>query len=543
MKVHIVSGLLAVFIFFAFSRQLFAQLVCNPNDRIYTDLELWMDRGLTDRLPPLRPYPLQLVKKILADVKARGDQTDRELVGFYLSKIDGRFNLHAVASALARTDFSDKYAELGLWGYVQGSLLPWITYSTKIGVVGTSDQTPALLSDYQRSLLDYVPDNVQSMLHFYPRMSMIGSWTIGTDSIYLQAGDIRGSYGPFWEDNAVLSADSPEAGQFSVVYHDTSVSVTLAVLSIAASDENGNGLAPDKFLSLGGLDFYVNDWLTVGFLQAMVWGKVFTPLYALPVVSFYSEGLVGYPDNAFIGVSGEAKLPAAMKADALLYVDDASFNDLIRFDFNTMLLVAFQAGLSWTSNLPYLTRIRITNLLITPYTYSHEDYIGAQPLSAPDYTNYLNYTNQGTNIGPSIEPNSDRIEIEALARPLSWLDVTGFGRFIIHGNASTGLSIIGVGDGSIFDNGVDSNGYTFAPDTGRPPGWVYDRFLSQAVLEKVVQAGFTTVAYLETSVGEIQISLGYTFEYILNGTVVGIGPVAGNDATNNYLSLGVTYTY
>ncbi len=249
--------------------------------------------------------------------------------------------------------------------------------------------------------------------------------------------------------------------------------------------------------------------------------------------------MVGYPDNAFIGLSGGVKLPGQMKADVLLYVDDASFNDLIRLNFNTMLLAALQVGLSWTPNLPYLTRIRITNLLITPYTYSHENY-GNNPVGP----NYLNYTNQGTNIGPSIQPNSDRIEIEALARPLSWLDVTTFGRFILHGNASSGLGIVNSpGDGTIFDNGADGNGFTFSPDTGRPAGWVYDRFLSQSVLEKVLQAGFTTTAYLETPVGEVKVSLSYTFQWILDGSVPGTGPAAGNDSINNYIGLGVTFTY
>jgi hypothetical protein len=538
-KTFLIGALVVATLLFASISPAFAQLVSDPNDRLYTDLELWMDRGLTDKLPPLRPYPVQLVKKVLADVKARGNQADQDLAAFYLSKIDGGANVHAIASALARTTFTDKYAELGLLGSLQGSIVPWMTYSAKIGIVATSEQAPALLPDYQRNPLDYVSDNVKSIYHFYPRMSMIGSGTVGTDSVYFQAGAIRGSFGPFWGDNAVLSPDSPQAGQFSFVYHDNSMSLTMALMAITASGAYGNGLYPNKFLALDGLEFYPTDWLTLGVFDAMVWGNRFDPLYLLPVVSFYSEGLTGYPDNAFIGLSGGVKLPAALKADFLLYVDDASFNDLVRLNFNTMLLAALQVGLSWTPNLPFLTRIRITNLLITPYTYSHENY-GNDPTGP----NYLNYTNHGTNIGPSIQPNSDRLEIEALARPLSWLDVTGFGRLILHGNASSGLGIVGSpGDGSIFDNGADSSGFTFSPDTGRSAGWVYDRFLSQSVLEKVLQAGFTTTAYLETPIGEVKATFGYTFEYILDGTIVGVGPVSGNDAINNYVTLGVTFTY
>ena len=247
-----------------------------------------------------------------------------------------------------------------------------------------------------------------------------------------------------------------------------------------------------------------------------MWGHRFDPSYLLPVVSFYVEGMTGYHDNSFISLSGSVKLPAAMKADLLLYVDDAKFQDLLKLNFNTMIQVAFQAGLSWTPNLPFLTRLRITNLLITPYTYSHVSYGGDT-----GGVNFLNYTNNGQNIGSSIQPNSDRIQVEALMRPMQWMDLNLFGRFIIHGNATTGPNADGSpNDGSIWDNGEDSNGLTFAPNTGRPADWVYTRFLSQSVLEKVFQIGFDTTAYVETPVGDVQVNFSYTFESILNGSVL-----------------------
>ena len=33
----------------------FAQIAADPNDRLYTDLEMWMDKGLTGHLPQVRP--------------------------------------------------------------------------------------------------------------------------------------------------------------------------------------------------------------------------------------------------------------------------------------------------------------------------------------------------------------------------------------------------------------------------------------------------------------------------------------------------------
>ena len=541
MKTLVVSAFAAIVLLLGGIAPAFAQLVADPNDRLYTDLEVWMDRGLTDNLPPTRPYPVQLVKKILSNVEARGDTADKQLAAWYLSKIDGGANAHGIASALARTDTVNGYAQLFAGGSLQGSFLPWMTYSAELGVVGvTTTNTSYLLPEYQRTQLDFVQDTgVKSVKGLYPRMSMIGGGAIGTDEVYLQAGVLRGSYGPFWGDNAVLSPTSPQSGQFAFVFHNNSMSGNIVLMDISATDASGGSLSPDKFLSIGGLEFYPLDWLTLGVFDAMVWGQRFDTLYLLPVVSFYAEGMAGYPDNAFIGLSGGVKLPGAVRIDILVNFDDAAFNDLIRFNFNTMLLAAFQVGVTWTPNLPFLTRLRVANLLITPYTYTHDNY----NLPGPTGPNYLNYTNNGQNIGPSILPNSDRIEVEALIRPVSWVDVNAFSRFIIHGNPSAGLGL-SPGDGSLNDTGIDSSGGdTFKPDYPLPPGYGYLRFLTQSVLEKVFQAGFDTAAYLETPIGEVKVTLSYTFEYVLDGNVPGSGPVSGNNAINNYLGLGVQLTY
>jgi hypothetical protein len=300
----------------------------------------------------------------------------------------------------------------------------------------------------------------------------------------------------------------------------------MLLMDFAATGPTGGSVSPDKFLSIGGLEFYPLDWLTIGVFDSVVWGKRFEPLYLLPVVTFYTQGLVGFPDNSFIGVSGGAQLPGAVKVNFLLYVDDASFNDLIRLDFNTKLKAAFQVGASWTPNLPFLPRLRVTNLLVTPYTYTHPSY------SPSDTANYLNYTNNGQNIGPSLQPNSDRIEIEALVRPASWVDFNLFGRLLLHGNASAGIPGLSPGDGTINDPGITGSGDdTSLPPFPLPAGYGYLRFLTQSVIEKITQAGFEATASFDTSVGEIGVSLSYTFEYVFDAGM------------NNYIGFGVSITY
>jgi hypothetical protein len=133
-------------------------------------------------------------------------------------------------------------------------------------------------------------------------------------------------------------------------------------------------------------------------------------------------------------------------------------------------------------------------------------------------------------MGPSVQPDSARLEISALLRPDPHVDVDSFVRALVHGNASTNAATPYAGTGTIFDNGDAQSAYnTF-------------RFLNQAVLEQTFQAGFSSKAYIILPVGKLQASLGYTFEYIRNKDLGG-GPVSGMNEINNYLNLGIGYMY
>ena len=530
---------LVVSLMFILGGPAFGQIVADPNDRLYTDLELWQNRGLISNLPPLRPYPLQLVKKVLTDVAEHGNEADQELARMYLGQMGEGNHLHAVISSLGRTDTNRGYAQVGVEGSMQGSLVPSISYSTITGIVGVQGAGTAVLPEFGRANLDFVNDGSVHPIGptgLTPRMSMIAGAALGNESDYFQAGVLRGSFGPFWGDNAILSPSSPQSGHFSLTLQQGSYTVTMALLELSGTDnDGGGGPVPDKYMALNGLELYPTDWLTLGVYEAVVWGPRFEPLYLLPVISFYAQGMAGYHDNSFIGISGGVKLPGAVKADFLLYVDDASFNDLLRLRFNTMLVLSFQTGVSWTPNLPLLTRLSANVLLVTPYTYSHTDDNG----NLPGNPNYLNYTNQGQNIGPSIQPDSARFEVNALLRPVTYLDLNLFGRLTLHGNGSEGIpNMPTTANGSIFDPGYDNNGHaTFSPGYALPAGMVYTRFLTQSVLEKSLQTGFDARLNLDTPIGHVQVSLGYTFQYIINVDLT------ASNALNNFLSLGVVYTY
>ena len=58
--------------------------------------------------------------------------------------------------------------------------------------------------------------------------------------------------------------------------------------------------------------------------------------------------------------------------------------------------------------------------------------------SGDSYFGALAYTNAGQNIGPALDPNSDRITLQAKSRNIGGATVSGVFRLIRHGNASRG---------------------------------------------------------------------------------------------------------
>ena len=500
---------------------LFAQLASDPNDRMYTDLKLWEDRGLVQNLPQLKPYPIQLLKKLLSDVQDKGNPDDAARARAYYADMDGVIHIHPGTGLEARTDFRNAYLQYTfLGGPFQGSLDPLVSYSTWFAGVANNAPGDALEpGPISRSPVDYISDpGVTSIGGVFPRVSLASAASIGSDRFWFQAGDIRGSWGPFWGDNAVLSPMAPQSGQFSVVYRGDNFTAMDSVMAISAVNDDGSGAPqPQKFLALHGLELYLLPWLTVGIFESVVWGPRFEPFYLLPyAVHFYSQGLISYPDNSFIGINGSLKLPQNVRVDFMAYFDDMSFNDIVRLNFNTRMKFAAQGGVSWTPNQPLLARLSFEALMITPYTYSHSD-------PSTGTLNYLDYSNAGQNMGPSLDPDSLRLELNALLRPDPAVDVKPFARLILRGNASAALP---TGNGTIFDDGTQVT----------PPAYESFHFLDQSVIEKRFQLGADTSAFCTLPFGSLKLYATYTFEYILDA-----GLSAGAMAVNNYLTLGFFY--
>ena len=265
-----------------------------------------------------------------------------------------------------------------------------------------------------------------------------------------------------------------------------------------------------------------------------MYGGRFEPVYLLPLsVAFLSQGSFGFADNSLLGVYGVATLLDQLRIPIVIYADDVHFNDLARFNFNTKYKLAAHAGVEWYPLFPVLERVSLDYLAVMPYMYTHWD---ETPGRRVDQPNYSNYTHLGTSIGPSLEPNSDRLTLDVRLAPAERLGVALRLRHSRHGNASDGYldpvdgGGLPDGDGTIFDPGYIGSTPTFQAET---------RFLWQDVLERVTQAGLDVEYRLPLPAGgAATLSAGYLFEHARN-----VDLVEGANLSRHLITLGATYRW
>ena len=534
----------------------FGQFTSDPNDRLYRFLTIWEEKGYIHRVPPVRPYPPQLLKSLLSEVRRKGEPQDSGIADQYYRSLfpqDARAKDERAESAAARDNENllkgSLHPSLGGELMTETEDISW-KLRAAVDTLGSIGDYVAFTGKFAYSFIDNPGDD------FYPRwmnvldesrsgggvisagdreidMAQLGLFGLhfGTDWIYFQAGLMRSSFGPFYDHGAVLGPQAPAAGHFSFTFRATdwltvsSVYLELAAEykeDIATGSRTEIGKVVNKYLVLHSLVFYPFDWWTLGVIQTVVAGNRFNPVYLIPLQHmFYTQQLWGDEDSSFLGFYTEFSLPHDLGIDLLLYVDDwdafggASKTGSTGFNLDSAQnKFALQIGLSWTPSYRVFRRVSLDYLMITPYTYTH---------SAHRAVDFLSYTHAGKNLGSILDPNSDQITLTVFLTPTDWLDLDVWGRFIRHGNASEDYS---TGDGTIYDDGYTSAGdVTF---------YGHSRFLTQDTLEKVLQAGLDLEFRFPLKWGSLSFEMGYILEQIWNKDLV-----SGRNESNQFFSFGI----
>jgi hypothetical protein len=501
--------------------------LADPNDAIYDDLDDWATKGLIKNLPRLRPYTQAMILGLLNEVKARGSTRDAAEAERYLDLLADK-TVHARADLRADTALSDSDSSSSLL-----AATPGLSVNTLIG------------------------DHLGISARVEVTQDVTTDATYGDENIGVQAGFMRGSWGPIYDDGVVIGPQSPHSGQFSFSWRTPSLTADVGLFMLQQgwptsssnldSDGDPVGFNSFKYLMIHGIDWAPSPWLELGIYESMVVVDRFEPLYLLPLSEyFFSQSFSNYAGNSFTGMSASIYLPQAMKLDLVAYADDLSFVSIIRGDWDTKWKMAAQAALSWAPESPLMQRLSLDYTAVFPYMYTHWETAGTDS-NGNDYNGALAYTNAGENIGPALDPNSDRVTVKAKSRTIDGFQLTGLARLIRHGNASAGVADYNsstsasgdasgdLGDSGVFNSSTNNSAWIFQGDypTGTWPE--YFRFLTQSILQISAQAGLDlTYTRPIEGLGTANFDFGYLFEYIAND-----GCVAGITSIKHYLSLSV----
>ena len=77
-------------ILFLFAPVIFSQVSVNPQEQFYSDAVGWYQKGYVERLPQLKPYPVNVIKNMLETVMQDGEPSEQKKASVYYSEFFGK---------------------------------------------------------------------------------------------------------------------------------------------------------------------------------------------------------------------------------------------------------------------------------------------------------------------------------------------------------------------------------------------------------------------------------------------------------------------
>jgi hypothetical protein len=555
----------------------FAQSIIDPSDRLYSDILVWDTLGLVSNLPPLRPYPEQVVKSILNRVMESGSASEQETAKIHYERLFGKpVRVGAKGRGSLQYDNHDeRTTQVDLSLIALGSMtLP------NLDLVSISYDANILASNKAPGE-EIVPANDAYRYDTYDDTANIGRFNLfadintalalGTEKLWFQAGLSRSSWGDFYDNGVVIGPQAAHAGNASVTINQEKWTYSLGLFMLSAASDNGKMPYPGKFMAIHSIAFVPFPWLELTYYESAIYGNRFEPVYLLPVSPYMvSQEFIGFAeDNIQMGLSWKIKPFKGFSWASNVFLDDIGFNDLARGRFDTKIRMAVQTGVIWVPPVPAVSYVSLDYTLITPYTYTHFDNSDGMP-------NYQNYTNNGRSLGAAIPPNSDRLTLKGNFEPLKDLQLRASVVFIRHANVNESLPtkyakeyLYAANDSVTNSNG----GIADSPDAG---GDYFDIahhklfFMEQETKQYTTQLGIGAEWRLPgIKIGALSLTAGYTFEYVYNDGIDAqmftggtLAPAASDDdirkeinkakenwrdglrnTINHYVFLGIKYVF
>lgn len=592
-KRHVLFAI-SVLVFFLNYHTVVAEATSDPNHPVYRSLDRWMARGLVDQLPVMQPYPQSELEALLKNVIRRGSPAERRQAEQFLHEITPREeerSWYATPFTEVRLFTRDDETQpKGAIGFdIAARLNETISIGASAGGYAIERDAEDLIPQGLRPTDDIVDDNAKVTIRgreVYTLLQINTQTTLEWDNLWLQAGIFRRSYGPYHDESPVISRYAPQSGNFILQYDLGRLRYTGTLSSHTATaqfediddldeldnvDLNQDGFddferdtfqVPGKHLFIHSFGFKPTDWVELSIFEAVVFGPRLEPVYLVPLkFMWHAQGTAAFADNSLVGATVDLRPLPGIRVPLVVYVDDASFNDLTKFDFDTKYKMATVGAIQWAPRSAWRPMFEVSYEATFPYMYTHA---GLDPYTTE--ANFNNYLHQDTSIGNGLLPNSDRARLTASVGPLWWLDIEVMGSLQRHGNASEGYLDQYLSDGGYADNGREGTFFVYDADDDNPNpddlGWTrgdltYNHrfgFLTQDHIETTYQAGISADAIMPVGRSFIRLSGGYTFEYVetpllyvwsetanLNGG--GGRTTTGDNEVNHYIEFKVKYSY
>lgn len=572
-----IKKLFCVLSFFLLGFYVFSQVSVEPEEEFYSDVVSWSLKGyLKDPLPQLKPYPLNVVRKILCEVLESGDSSETERAEKYLEKY---FSKNWRAGLFSKSDIKFKQIERGgkesqpkytdhelftggldfSGGFEFGSRAGFsfdAAFVTDNNNVALEDVMPRYVSNSDKNKLKPFLFSA-GIMDFL--VDLNANFTYGTEKFYGYAGFNKLSYGLYPDDSNVLN---PSAYQFlntGVSYDAGWIQCTQNYFALGAeSNLSSRKYSLGKFMAFHSarLPFFENK-ISVSLYESSLFAADAIPVYLLPFPYVALSKLSGSNDNVFAGLGIEARPLKCIALTADAYVDDIDFSKFFKLKLNESApRLALKCGFVYTPFDSFCSLVSCDYSLVSPYTYTYYD------SDAEEY-NWFDYTNFGVNLGSNLPPNSDRVSLRINFKPFYGLKISTKTSLVRHGNAYESLSDEEVASFSEGGNGItSSDGSIDMSDQGFQTATSFSNFLRQSHIMYLIQAGLEA-SYDFMLSGKVLLSLNaeYTFEYIrgdgvdkniFSGTYSGASDVAAarslwesslHDSFNHYFSVGIKASY
>ena len=542
MKKRLIISILAVFAVSVLS----AQVSTDPADEFYDLVEHWEIMGIISEQPPLRPYPLKRVEAILTEVIDGEYGYESEVAAEYYKRTFRRsykLSNQGIVNARIGNDSDEKDVSkqiIAIGGLCGDYEFPSIvTAGYDMNVIISTDTTTDNLPVYSAQRYYFKdPVKVKSLKAY---LEMDANFAVGTDRMYVQTGVNHLSFGPFYKNSAVISPDAKHTANFAFVYAGDRISYTQGLLGLSASNVQGSegDLFSKKFLAVHSINGELWPWFNVSFYEAAIYGDRLEPAYLIPVPFMVTQGLTGFNDNCFMGLSFTVRPVPGFVWVNDFFVDDIGLNDLIKLNFDTKLRGTFQTAFKWAPvNASWLDKAEVGYTLVTPYMYTHKQNLidpatGDWEMGTLDVINYQEYTTAGLPLGLSLPPNTEQVALSISVRPVKNLKLTARGSYSRHCNVNEdlpedeALSYLNSPEGYLItDGGIhnhqhylkngDARNQGGSEDTYLDSAWSYLRLMNQDTKMHTFNAGFDVNYILTGKTTVLSLDLGYTFEHIIN---------------------------